>query len=161
MKTRLNTPKRCRLHSPDGQYVISLLASKSCEKRSKGIEQTWCRASKSARGDGKLAANAATPLQHASAGDSPPTTLLYFTLLSPLPQLQRARTSAFLHRNGFPVIYSLLLLSTQPGSHSQRQLPVLLQNNQRAKAVFPLQFHTLLLGNAHPYRSHIQPVFQE
>ena len=44
----------------------------------KGIKQTWCRASKSARGDGKFAANAATPLQHASAGDSPPTTLLYF-----------------------------------------------------------------------------------
>ena len=54
--------------------MISLLASKSCEKRSKGIEQTW-----SARGDGKFAANAATPLQHASAGDSPPTTLLYFS----------------------------------------------------------------------------------
>ena len=46
----------------------------------KGIEQTWCRASKSAWGDGKFAANAATPLQYASAGDSPPTTLL--TLLS-------------------------------------------------------------------------------
>ena len=46
----------------------------------KGIEQTWCRASKSARGDGKFTANAATPLQYASAGDSPPTTL-YFTLL--------------------------------------------------------------------------------
>ena len=61
--------------------MISLLASKSCEKRSKGIEQTWCRASKSARGDGKFAANAATPLQHASAGDSPPTTLLYFSYL--------------------------------------------------------------------------------
>ena len=28
----------------------------------KGIEQTWCRASKSARGDGKCAANAVTPL---------------------------------------------------------------------------------------------------
>ena len=48
----------------------------------KGIEQTWCRASKSARGDGKFAANAVTPLQYASAGDSPPTTLLYFTLAS-------------------------------------------------------------------------------
>ena len=45
----------------------------------KGIEQTWCRASKSAQGDGKFAANAATPLQYASAGDNPPTTLLYFT----------------------------------------------------------------------------------
>ena len=43
----------------------------------KGIQQTWCRASKSARGDGKFAANVVTPLQHASAGDSPPTTLLY------------------------------------------------------------------------------------
>ena len=62
--------------------MISLLASKSCEQRSKGIEQMWCRASKSARGDGKFAANAATPLQHASAGDSPPTTLLYFTLVN-------------------------------------------------------------------------------
>ena len=31
---------------------------------------------KSAWGDGKFAANAATPLQHASAGDSPPTTLI-------------------------------------------------------------------------------------
>ena len=43
----------------------------------KGIEQTWCRASKSAQGDGKFAAiiYAATPLQYASAGDSPPTTL--------------------------------------------------------------------------------------
>ena len=60
--------------------MISLLASKSCEKRSKGIEQTWCRASESARGDRKFAANAATPLQHASAGDSPPTTLLYFSI---------------------------------------------------------------------------------
>ena len=36
----------------------------------KGIEQTWCRASESARGDGKFAANAVTPLQYASAGDS-------------------------------------------------------------------------------------------
>ena len=45
----------------------------------KGIEQTWCRVSKSALGDEKFAANAATPLQHASAGDSPPTTLLYFS----------------------------------------------------------------------------------
>ena len=41
----------------------------------KGIEQTWCRASKFARGVGKFAvAIAATPLQYASAGDSPPTT---------------------------------------------------------------------------------------
>ena len=47
----------------------------------KGIEQTWCRASKSARGDGKFAANALTPLQYASAGDSPPTTLLYFSMV--------------------------------------------------------------------------------
>ena len=48
----------------------------------KGIEQTWCRASKSARGDGKFAAaKSATPLQYASAGDSPPTTLLYFSWL--------------------------------------------------------------------------------
>ena len=44
------------------------------ERVVKGIEQTWCRAIKSARGDGKFAANAATPLQYSSAGDSPPTT---------------------------------------------------------------------------------------
>ena len=43
----------------------------------KGIEQTWCRASKSALRNGKFAAAiAATPLQYASAGDSPPTSLL-------------------------------------------------------------------------------------
>ena len=42
----------------------------------KGIDQMWCRASKSAWGGIKFAANAATPLQYASAGDSPPTTLL-------------------------------------------------------------------------------------
>ena len=48
----------------------------------KGIEQMWCRASKSARGDGEFASNAATPLQYTSAGDSPPTTLLYSTYLS-------------------------------------------------------------------------------
>ena len=46
----------------------------------KGIEQTGCGASKSAQGDGKFAATVATPLQYASAGDSPPTTLLFFTL---------------------------------------------------------------------------------
>ena len=53
----------------------------SKERVVKGMEHTWCRASKSAQGDGKFAANAATPLQHASAGDSPPITSLYFTLL--------------------------------------------------------------------------------
>ena len=59
------------------KHVIAVgLMSK--EKVLKGIEQTWRRASKSAWGDGKFAANAATPLQYASAGDSPPTTLLYF-----------------------------------------------------------------------------------
>ena len=52
----------------------------SKERVVKGIEQMWCRAIKSGRGDGKFAANAATPLQHASAGDIPPTTLCYFTL---------------------------------------------------------------------------------
>ena len=46
----------------------------------KSIEQMWCRASKSARGDRKFTANAVTPLLYASAGDSPPTPLLYFTL---------------------------------------------------------------------------------
>ena len=54
----------------------SLLAIQSKGRMVKGIEETWCRASKSARGDGKFAANAATPLQHTSAGDSPPTTLV-------------------------------------------------------------------------------------
>ena len=44
----------------------------------KGVKQTWCRASMSARGDGKFAANAATPLQYVSAGDRPPTTLLTY-----------------------------------------------------------------------------------
>ena len=53
----------------------------SKERALKGIEQTWCRASKSPRGDRKFAANSATPLQYASAGDSPPTTLLYFTFV--------------------------------------------------------------------------------
>ena len=51
----------------------------SKERVVKGIEQTWCRASKCAWGDGKFAAIAVTPLQYASAGDSPPTALLYFT----------------------------------------------------------------------------------
>ena len=56
----------------------------------KGIEQTWCRASKSARGDGKFAASkVATPLQYASAGDSPPTTL-------PLPLLCAAQQAGWL-----------------------------------------------------------------
>ena len=45
----------------------------------KGIEQTGCGDSKSAQGDGKFAATVATPLQYASAGDSPPTTLLCFS----------------------------------------------------------------------------------
>ena len=58
----------------------SAVGHMSKERVVKGIEQRWCRASKSARGDGKFTANAATPLQHPSAGDSPPTTLLYFTL---------------------------------------------------------------------------------
>ena len=53
----------------------------SKERVVKCIEHIWCRASKSARGDGKFAANAATPLYYASAGDSPPTTLLYFSLV--------------------------------------------------------------------------------
>ena len=59
----------------------SAVGHMSKERVVKGIEQTWCRASKSARGDGKFAAAiVATPLQYASAGDSPPTTLLCFTL---------------------------------------------------------------------------------
>ena len=46
----------------------------------KGIEQTWCRASKSARGDEKIVANAATPFQYASAGIA--LQPLYFTYFS-------------------------------------------------------------------------------
>ena len=42
----------------------------------KGIEQMRCRAVRFAQGDGKFAANVGTFLQYASAGDSPPTTLL-------------------------------------------------------------------------------------
>ena len=64
--------------SPTIKHAIAV-GHMSKERVVKGIEQTWCRASKSARGDGKFAANAATPLQYASAGDSPPTTLLYFS----------------------------------------------------------------------------------
>ena len=59
----------------------SAVGHMSKERVVKGIEQTWCRVSKSARGDGKFAANAATPVQYASAGDSPPTTLLYFSII--------------------------------------------------------------------------------
>ena len=50
----------------------SLCAIKSKGRVVKGIEQMRCRAVKFAPGDGKFAANAATPLQYASAGDSPP-----------------------------------------------------------------------------------------
>ena len=52
-----------------------LLAIKLKGRVVKGIEQMRCRAIRFARGDGKFAANVATPLQYASAGDSPPTTL--------------------------------------------------------------------------------------
>ena len=108
------------------------------------------------------------PLQIPHRGDnslvllhqSNPLDLFLNPLLSPHPQSQRARTPAFLHRNGSPVIYSLLLLSTPPGSRSQRQLPVLLLNSQGAKAGFPLQFSLLVLSNVHPYQSHTQPVIQ-
>ena len=61
---------------PTVQHVITV-GHMSKGSVVKGIEQTWCRASKSAWGDGKFAANAATPLQYTDAGDSPPTTLLY------------------------------------------------------------------------------------
>ena len=54
-----------------------LLAIKSKGRLVKGIEQMRCRAIRFAQGDGKFAANAATPLQYASAGESSPTTLLY------------------------------------------------------------------------------------
>ena len=53
----------------------SLLAIKSKGRVVKGIEQMRCRAVRFARGDGRFAANSVTPLQYASAGDSPPTTL--------------------------------------------------------------------------------------
>ena len=53
---------------------LSLLAIKSRGRVVKGIEQMRCRAVRFARGDRKFAANAVTPLQYASAGDSPPTT---------------------------------------------------------------------------------------
>ena len=53
----------------------SLLAIKSKGRVVKGMEQMRFRAVRFAWGDGKFAANAATPLQYASAGDSPPTTL--------------------------------------------------------------------------------------
>ena len=52
-----------------------LLAIKSKGRVVKGMEQMRCTAMRFARGDGKFAGNAATPLQYASAGDSPPTTL--------------------------------------------------------------------------------------
>ena len=65
--------------APTVKHAITV-GHMSKERVVKGIEQMLCRSSKSARGDGKFAANAATPLQYASAGDSPPTTLLYFTL---------------------------------------------------------------------------------
>ena len=52
----------------------SLLAIKSKGRVVKGIEQMRCRAIRFARGDGKLTTNAATPLQYASARDSPLTT---------------------------------------------------------------------------------------
>ena len=52
-----------------------LLAIKSKGRVVKGIEQMRCRAVRFAWGDGKFAENKATPLQYASAGDSPPTTL--------------------------------------------------------------------------------------
>ena len=52
-----------------------LLAIKSKGRVVKGIEQMRCRAIRFARGDGKFAVTAATPLQYASVGDSPSTTL--------------------------------------------------------------------------------------
>ena len=54
---------------PPTVKCASAVGHMSKERVVKDIEQMWCRASKSA-----------TPLQYASAGDSPPTTLLYFTL---------------------------------------------------------------------------------
>ena len=62
-------------HPPTVKHAIAV-GHMSKGRVVKGIEQMWCRASKSAWGDGKFAANAVTPLQYASAGDSPTTTLL-------------------------------------------------------------------------------------
>ena len=54
----------------------SLLAIKSKRRVVKGIEQMRCRAVRFARGGGKFTELiAATPLQYASARDSPSTTL--------------------------------------------------------------------------------------
>ena len=50
-----------------------MLAIKSKGRVVKGIEKMRCRAVRFSRGDGKFAANAATPLQYNSTGDSPPT----------------------------------------------------------------------------------------
>ena len=75
----------------------SAVGHMSKERVVKGIEQMWCRASKSARGDGKFAANAATSFQYASAGDTPPTTLLYYTFSTRLDLLVYA--SSFAHEH--------------------------------------------------------------
>ena len=54
----------------------SLLANKSKGRVAKGMEQMRCRAVKFAWGYRKFAAKiAVTPLQYASTGDSPSTTL--------------------------------------------------------------------------------------
>ena len=55
---------------PPTVNLQSLLAIKSKGRVKKGKEQMRCRAVRFAQGD----ANAATPLQYASAGDCPPTT---------------------------------------------------------------------------------------
>ena len=60
---------------PGTVNMQSLLAIKLKGRVVKGIEKMRCRAVRFARGDGKFAANAATPLQYANAGDSPPPTL--------------------------------------------------------------------------------------
>ena len=61
---------------PPTVKLASAVGHMSKERVVKGIEHTWGCASKSARADGKFAANAVTPLQYASAEDNPPTILL-------------------------------------------------------------------------------------
>ena len=63
---------KCQLLSLRTVNMRSLLAIKLKGRVVKCIEHMRCRAVRFARGDGKFAANAATPLQYASARDSPP-----------------------------------------------------------------------------------------
>ena len=81
----------------------------------KGIEQTWCRASKSAWRWKIRCYNVATPLQYSSAGDSPPTTLLYFTLAKPdsIIDARQRRINISTTSNCLKMLYSVLLLQAR------------------------------------------------